>query len=714
MKPTHTGHTPVVQLAVIAFVTAFVFGYSIGATHADFQAGAVSVDVTPTSLPVIVNGSMTSRTADEVTTRLMARALALSDGDTRVVIAVVDSCMMPRSLLDEAKSLASRRSGISAERMLISATHTHSAGSCMGALGTPADENYVPLLKAKLADTIVAAAAALQPARIGFGRTTAAEYTAVRRWIRRPDRIEEDPFGNLTVRANMHAGRDWDNVTGESGPKDPELTMISVQGLDGTPIAVLANFSMHYFGAERGISADYFGRFCDGLKQEIAPGSNFVGIMSHGCSGDIWRRDYTRPDSWSKHSTIDQYTRGLLDIAFKAYNDITYRDDVDLAMIERRMTLKYRVPDKQRLQWARRVVEQTGNRLPTTREEIYAAEQVILHERQQTEVVIQALRIGDIAIATTPNETYAITGLKIKAASPLNNTMVIELANGGDGYIPPPEQHLFGGYNTWAARSAGLEVSAEPKIAEACIGLLEQVSGLNRRDTPLSRGPAAEAIAALRPTAWYRLDEFVGPRALDSSGNRNDAIYEPAVTFYLKGPRSHRFCRQGQANRAAMFVGGRLRARLPSPNSTYSVSLWLWNGMPNDGRDVSGWFLSRGRDNGLGQCSEHLGIGGKSGHTGRLIFQYGPDPSTVVAGHTDIPRWTWQHVVFARDGVSVKIYLNGELEIEADTPDEFPDGFDQLFIGGRSDNDANWEGRLDEVAILDRQLTDAEVSTLSQ
>ena len=47
--------------------------------------------------------------------------------------------------------------------------------------------------------------------------------------------------------------------------------------------------------------------------------------------------------------------------------------------------------------------------------------------------------------------------------------MVIELANGGDGYIPPPEMHAWGGYNTWAARSAGLEVMAEPKITQAAI-----------------------------------------------------------------------------------------------------------------------------------------------------------------------------------------------------------------------------------------------------
>ena len=119
------------------------------------------------------------------------------------------------------------------------------------------------------------------------------------------------------------------------------------------------------------------------------------------------------------------------------------------------MQLDYRVPDAQRLEWAKRIVEGYGDRLPETQLEVYAREQLILHERQYTEIVVQAIRIGDIGITTTPNETYALTGLKFKLQSPLTKTMVIELANGGDGYIPPPEQHHLGGYNTWPARSSG-------------------------------------------------------------------------------------------------------------------------------------------------------------------------------------------------------------------------------------------------------------------
>lgn len=673
--------------------------------RAELRAGAAAIDVTPRSFPVLINGGMNSNSANGVTTPAHARAVVLDDGRERIAIVVVDSCMMSRPFLDEAKALASKRTGIRADRMLISATHAHSVPASMGCLGTDADENYVPFLRLKLVEAIETAAANAEPARVGFAVQNAADYTALRRWIRRPDKVEVDPFGNRTVRANMHAGKVWGDVTGESGPEDPDLSILSIQALDGRPIAVLGNFSMHYFGGEKPVSADYFGLFCEGLKARIAGSAKtgkppFVGIMSHGCSGDIWRMDYTKQTP-QKFETIkiDEYTQGLLDLAMKAYESIDYDAGADLAMAEARLHLKYRVPDKQRLQWAQAIVERLGDRLPKSLEEVYAREQVMLHERQETDVVVQALRIGSIAIGTTPTETYALTGLKVKLQSPLENTMVIELANGGDGYIPPPEQHVLGGYNTWAARSAGLEVTAEPKIAEACVELLEQVCGKSRKPLVQSRGPAADKILESKPAAYWRLDETAGPRAVDSSGSNLDGIYEPGVVFYLEGPASKEYCRGGEVNRATHMAGGRMRARVPDLKDHYSVSMWIWNGMPLDARDIAGWIFARGRNDALKPQGDALGMIGQGEHAGKLVYQAGTHQRFV--GKTAIPRWTWAQVRLVRNGDRVRVYLNenSEPEIEAQVPFDLPLDVEELFFGGRGNLDSSWEGRLDEIVV---------------
>ena len=673
--------------------------------RAEFQAGAAVIDITPPKLPVLVNGGMLSRYLDKINTRVKARAVVVADGKSMVAIVVADSCMMSREVLDEAKAAAAKATGIAMDHMLISATHTHTAPASMGCLGTEADPAYVPFLKEKLVEAIVAAKAKLEPARIGFAKENAAAFTALRQWIRRPDRVMEDPFGNLTVRANMHAGRNWEDAVGESGPEDPDLSLISIQTKAGKPLAVLGNFSMHYFG-DKDISADYFGLFSEGLKQRIDPEGTMVGMLSHGCSGDIYRVDYKVPEKERPTPTIDEYTNGLLDIAMKAYARISYRDNVDVAMAEKRMTLAYRVPDKQRLEWAQRVVAEMAGQPAKNQTEVYAREQIILHERQKTEIVVQALRIGDIGIATTPNETYAITGLKIKAASPLPNNMVIELANGGDGYIPPPEMHAWGGYNTWAARSAGLEVMAEPKITQAAIGLLETVSGAPRKPHQLSAGPATKALAGLKPAMWWRLNEFNGPLAKDEGASQRHATYEGGVAYYLDGPHSAAFC-VGEVNRAPHFVNGRLASDLSGVGEAYTISMWIWNGMPNEGREMCGWFYSRDHNHGVSAYGEHLGVGGSAGHTGRLVFQAG---EAVLAGTTEIPRWTWQHVVLVRAGAKVRLYLNGKLEIEGEA--KAASAIPSCFFGGRSDHAADWEGRMDEIAVFDRALGDEEVRRL--
>ena len=57
--------------------------------------------------------------------------------------------------------------------------------------------------------------------------------------------------------------------------------------------------------------------------------------------------------------------------------------------------------------------------------------------------------------------------------------------------------------------------------------------------------------------------------------------------------------------------------------------------------------------------------------------------------------------------------MNGKIEINTTTTSSFPAPLGQLFLGGRSDNHSNWEGRLDEVAVFDRALNEHEVNVLA-
>src|ERR1051325_7608964 len=331
-------------------ILAFVFFLTMAAQlhAAKLRAGASAIDITPKEFPVIVNGMFEELIATKALDPIFAKCIVLDDGHTRIALVVADSCMLPRDLLDEAKNLASKSTGIPTDRMMISATHTHSAPSSMGCLGSDADANYVKFLPPLLAKAIEQANANLRPARVGHAGGTAPDYTACRRWIFAPNQMRNDPFGFLTVRANMHPGYQNAGAMGPAGPTDPDLTLLSVQTTDGKPLALLANFSMHYFGSNI-VSADYFGLFAKKFAALAKTDDQFVGIMSQGCSGDAWWGDYSKPAA--KKWTIDEYSEGLAKIAFEAYRKIEYRDDRTLGMAETKLELRYRVADEKRLAW---------------------------------------------------------------------------------------------------------------------------------------------------------------------------------------------------------------------------------------------------------------------------------------------------------------------------------------------------------------------------
>ena len=147
-----------------------------------------------------------------------------------------------------------------------------------------------------------------------------------------------------------------------------------------------------------------------------------------------------------------------------------------------------------------------------------------------------------------------------------------------------------------------------------------------------------------------------------------------------------------------------MQARLPKLGTNYSISMWFWNGMPNDSRDVLGWMFSRGRNHALG-TGESLGLNTK----GQLIFRSGEKTYT---GKTPTTRWKWHHAALVRAGDTARVYLDGQLQIESQIAT--PRAVQNLYLGGSHDNQSNWEGRLDETAVFERALTTEEVKALSK
>lgn len=692
------------------------------ARAAQLRAGAAAVDVSPPKFPVIVNGGFLQAIADKNLDRLHSRAIVLDDGTSKIAIAVVDSCMMPRDLLDKAKDIASKATGIPVDRMMISATHTHTAPSAMWALGTPPDENYVAFLPGKIAESIIAAHAKLQPARIGFSSIEDYDHTHNRRWIRRPDKMVVDPFGKATGRAHMHPGYQNPDAVGPSGPVDPGLSVVSIQTPAGKPIALLANYSMHYFGTGP-VSADYFGKFATAIAGKIGAGSDpgFVGIMSQGTSGDLHWMDYSKP---KKDITIDQYADEVAAKAFEAYGKIAYRDDISLAMAETIMKFMRRVPDEARLQWAKDLKAKMTGPVPKSVPEVYACEAIALDDDPRRELKLQALRIGEIGIAAIPNEVFALTGLKIKAMSPLPSTFNIELANGAEGYIPPAEQHALGGYTTWPARTAALEVGAEAKITEAMVTLLEKVSGKPRRSMQAPLRPIDEAVLKLKPAGYWRFEETGGDFAFDASGNSKDCLYKNGIGRFLPGPQMEMPANSGEVNRAVHLAGGHIIApSAPNTLTDYTISLWFRLGIPCESASKPLPLVDLG-------LPLRIGLNGSGRNAGTIFVK---SYRMKVVNQTKIMPGIWNHLVLTKSGNSMTLFLNGNQEVEVEFPidrateysvrEAGQETLDKIIFGGFYDaiarirlqnpvEDSTFEGKIDDAAVFERALTADEVKSI--
>lgn len=423
-------------------------------------AGASKLDITP-PLGTPMRGYFEERTADTVHDPLHVRSFVIEDDGAAVAIAVCDIIGIERKYLDQAREQIAETTDLMPEQVMIACTHTHT-GPHTG------DDDYTQWLWRRIADGVRIAWREREPAEIGWASAAEERLVFNRRYHMKDGSVQTNPgIGNP-------------DVVKPAGPTDPEVGVMVLRGADGRTVGLLGNYALHYVGIPddfTAISADYFGFFSTMIQR--LRGDSFVAALSNGASGDINNLNViggVSPRN-DRYQHCERAGAIVAASALWAWNEAEFMDAVAIASAMEEVTLDARTP----------ATEEELAKAQEIEDRLEAGERVRMGERSfqrrvrrfeqepptPRDTLVQALRIGDLAIVSAPGEFFVELGLEIKRRSPFEQTMVLELANDSVGYIPTLQAFEQGAYE---ANSSRYQPGVGEMIVETAVGLLEQLA----------------------------------------------------------------------------------------------------------------------------------------------------------------------------------------------------------------------------------------------
>ena len=258
----------------------------------------------------------------------------------------------------------------------------------------------------------------------------------------------------------------------------------------------MVSYGLHYVGGipANTISADYFAMFADRVGELLGADQHqdppFVGIMANGTSGDVNNLERYSEDElktrgpqptrrYQPYEKAREVAHLCAEKVMLAHQSLKWHDHVTLASVQRTLTFERRYPTKEEVAWAEAVEAKKIKPMSTSRYSTYRT--VLAYASPEMpptiDVVVQTHRIGDLAVAAMPFEVFAEIGLELKQRSPIQPLMNISIANGSHGYLPTPEQHRLGGYETWIGVNK-VQLDASVKLVDT---LVEMLDGLNKQ-----------------------------------------------------------------------------------------------------------------------------------------------------------------------------------------------------------------------------------------
>jgi hypothetical protein len=404
------------------------------------RAGAAVADITP-AVGVSLAGSLTGRSAKSILDPLHARAVVLESGGVRVVFVLLDLIALNNDDTARARAAAAKAAFTPVENVCVSCTHTHSAPCTLTIFQSVREAAFIEMVIQRIGEAVGKAVERLQPARAAWANG----------WEPRAGFNRRYHMNDGTVKTNPGIGNP--KVLHPAGPTDPQVPMLMIETMIGQPMAVIANFSLHYVGDRPGdaISADYFGEFAGMMRQRKGP--EFVALLTHGASGDINNIDVMhKPVQRKPGERSREVATWIADQVDECWAKAKFEDLVVVAATQETYMQRVRKLKGAGLEAARK--QSKDQKIPLV-DRLYGKERLeLLRWPDKVPMVIQSLRVGGFGASTFPGEVFCRHGLDLKNASPFPVTAFIELANGYSGYTPTRADYDLGGYETMLARSA--------------------------------------------------------------------------------------------------------------------------------------------------------------------------------------------------------------------------------------------------------------------
>ncbi len=231
-----------------------------------------------------------------------------------------------------------------------------------------------------------------------------------------------------------------------------------------------------------------------------------------------------------------------------------------------------------------------------------------------------------------------------------------------------------------------------------------------------TNGP--NAIAALNPLAWWRLNEASGTvmNNLGTAG-AGGGYYTNGALLGMAGLRPPSFPSFETTNTSVTFDGSNDRALVPynsvlNSNLPFTVAAWIKPALVlsnnnyvsplgssyRSGSIRNGWLFYQSHSGGLQKWQ--FNVGGQSGYA-----------ATLTAGTATVGKWSFLAGVY--DGVNALLYQDGVLVGSAALTTAYsPNAVWPFSLGGLGDGSRLFNGTLDEVFLVPRALSGAELAQL--